>query len=177
MFPRCNRRVKDGKAHDYWNVVESRLLSDGRVVQHQVLYLGEINASQREVWRKTIEVHDEGTRRQVALFAAGSMPAAEVDALGARLNELRPERLRPSREGTPWLHVFKTLEAYQLIDPRLRVATAPPVVRCERHGRSSTAMQAASRRASSLHSWPTDCRSRSRPGCARWPAASRRTRR
>ena len=143
MFLRCTRRVKDGKSHEYWNVVENRRLSDGRVVQRQVLYLGEINASQREAWRKTIEVHDAGGKRQVALFAAGSMPADEVDALGVRLSELRLEhprqwgacwlsmelwqqidldrfwgpRLRPSREGTPWLSVLKTLVAYRLIDP------------------------------------------------------------
>ena len=143
MFLRCTRRVKDGKSHEYWNVVENRRLSDGRVVQRQVLYLGEINASQREAWRKTIELNDEGTRRQVALFAAGSMPADDVDALGVRLSELRlahprqwgacwlsmelwqqldldrfwGPRLRPSREGTPWLSVLKTLVAYRLIDP------------------------------------------------------------
>ena len=35
MFLRCNRRVKDGKAHEYWNVVENRRVSDGRVVQRQ----------------------------------------------------------------------------------------------------------------------------------------------
>ena len=38
--------------------MENRRLADGRVAQRQVLYLGEINASQREAWRKTIEVHD-----------------------------------------------------------------------------------------------------------------------
>ncbi len=143
MFLRCTRRVKDGKSHEYWNVVENRRLSDGHVVQRQVLYLGEINASQREAWRKTIELNDEGTRRQVALFPAGSMPADDVDALGVRLSEMRLERprqwgacwlsmelwqqldldrfwgprLRPSREGTPWLSVLKTLVAYRLIDP------------------------------------------------------------
>ena len=143
MFLRCNRRVKDGKSHDYWSVVENRRLADGRVVQRQVLYLGEVNASQREAWRKTIEVQDEGTQRQVALFPAGSMPADEVNALGVRLNELRLERPRqwgacwlscmlwqqldldsfwaprlvPSREGTPWLLVLQTLVAYRLIDP------------------------------------------------------------
>ena len=143
MFLRCTRRVKDGKSHEYWNVVENRRLVDGRVVQRQVLYLGEINASQREAWRKTIEVHDAGGKRQVALFAAGSMPADDVDALGVRLSELRLEhprqwgacwlsmelwqqldldrfwapRLRPSRQGTPWLSVLKTLVAYRLIDP------------------------------------------------------------
>lgn len=143
MFLRCNRRQKDGKLHEYWNVVENRRLADGRVVQRQVLYLGEINASQREAWRKTIEVQDEGTRRQVALFAAHSMPADDTDAIGIRLNELRLERprqwgacwlscvlwgqldldgfwrdrLAPSREGTPWLKVLQTLVAYRLIDP------------------------------------------------------------
>jgi transposase len=143
MFLRCQRRKKDGKVHEYWSVVESRRLADGRVVQRQVLYLGEVNASQREAWRKTIEVCDQGRRRQVALFPAGSMPCDDVDAIGVRLSELRLEhprqwgacwlalqlwqqleldsfwwpRLRPSREGTPWLKVLKTLVAYRLIDP------------------------------------------------------------
>lgn len=143
MFLRCTRRVKDGKAHEYWNLVENRRLGHRRVVQRQVLYLGEINASQREAWRKTIEVHERGQRRQVALFPAGSMPCDDVDAIGVRLSELRLRRprqwgacwlaldlwqqleldsfwrprLRPSREGTPWLKVLKTLVAYRLIDP------------------------------------------------------------
>lgn len=143
MFLRCNRRKKDGKLHEYWSVVENRRLADGRVVQRQVLYLGEINASQREAWRKTIEVQDAGTRRQVALFPVGSMPVDDVDAIGVRVSELslrRPRqwgacwlalsmwqqleldafwapRLPDSREGTPWLQVLKTLVAYRLIDP------------------------------------------------------------
>ena len=143
MFLRCTRRVKDGKAHEYWNLVENRRLADGRVVQRQVLYLGEINASQREAWRKTIEMDDAGVRRQVALFPSGSMPCDDINAIGVRLSELRVERprqwgacwlaltlwqqleldsfwrprLRPSREGTPWLKVLKTLVAYRLIDP------------------------------------------------------------
>lgn len=143
MFLRCQRRKKDGKIHEYWSVVENRRLADGRVAQRQVLYLGEINASQRESWRKTIEVCDEGQRRQIALFPAGSMPCDDVDAVGVCLSQLRLQRprqwgacwlalqlwqeleldsfwrprLRPSREGTPWLKVLKTLVAYRLIDP------------------------------------------------------------
>jgi hypothetical protein len=144
MFLRCTRRNKDGKTHEYWSVVENRRLADGRVAQRQLLYLGEINASQRQAWRKTIEVHDEaGTRRQVALFPVGSLPADDIDAIGVRVSELslrRPRqwgacwlalvlwqqleldafwapRLVPSREGTPWLKVLKTLVAYRLIDP------------------------------------------------------------
>jgi len=143
MFLRCNRRKKDGKTHDYWSVVESRRCSGGRVVQRQVLYLGEINASQREAWRKTIELQDAGIRRQVALFPAGSMPVDDVDAIGVRLSELslrRPRqwgacwlalqlwqqleldsfwrpRLARAQGNTPWLKVLKTLVAYRLIDP------------------------------------------------------------
>jgi transposase len=143
MFLRCTRRKKDGKLHEYWSIVENRRLSDGRTAQRQVLYLGEINASQREAWRKTIEVHDGQGKRQVALFPAGSLPCDDVDALGVVLSELRVQRprqwgacwlalqlwqqleldtfwrsrLRPSREGTPWLKVLKTLVAYRLLDP------------------------------------------------------------
>lgn len=143
MFLRCNRRKKDGKTHDYWSVVENRRCSDGRVVQRQVLYLGEINASQREAWRKTIELQDAGTRRQVALFPEGSMPVDDVDAIGVRLSELslrRPRqwgacwlalqlwqeleldsfwrpRFARVQGNTPWLKVLKTLVAYRLIDP------------------------------------------------------------
>ena len=143
MFLRCNRRKKDGKTHEYWSVVENRRCSDGGVVQRQVLYLGEINASQREAWRKTIELQDAGTRRQVALFPAGSMPVDDVDAIGVHLSELslrRPRqwgacwlalqlwqqleldsfwrpRFARAQGNTPWLKVLKTLVAYRLIDP------------------------------------------------------------
>ena len=143
MFLRCNRRKKDGKVHEYWCVVENRRLSDGRVAQRQVLYLGEINASQRESWRRTVEVQDDGGRHQAALFAADSVPADSVDAIGVCLSQLRllrprqwgacwlamelwqqldldsfwRPRLPPSREGTPWLKVLQTLVAYRLIDP------------------------------------------------------------
>ena len=81
--------MKNGKVHCDWNVVENRRLSDGRVVQRQVLYLDEINDSQRRAWRKTIEVFDEGTRRQVALFAEDAMPEDDAQVLGIRLNELQ----------------------------------------------------------------------------------------
>ena len=101
MFLRCTRRVKNGKTHEYWNLVENRRLSDGRVAQRQVFYLGEINASQREAWRKTIEVQENGTRRQVALFPAGSMPCDDVDAIGVRSSELRVQR--PRQWGACWL--------------------------------------------------------------------------
>ena len=48
MFLKCNPRIKDGKEHRYWSIVENRRCGRGKFVQRQVLYLGEINDSQRE---------------------------------------------------------------------------------------------------------------------------------
>ena len=72
MFLQFNRRLKDGKEHRYWNIVESKRCAGGKVVQRQVLYLGEINDSQREAWCRVIEAFDEGAGRhtQLALFPA-----------------------------------------------------------------------------------------------------------
>src|SRR5258708_9033860 len=72
MFLRFNKRLKDGKEHRYWNIVESKRCAGGKVVQRQGLYLGEINDSQRQAWCRGIEAFDEGGGRhtQLALFPA-----------------------------------------------------------------------------------------------------------
>jgi hypothetical protein len=46
MFLRCSTRKKDDKEHRYFSIVENKRVAGGRVVQRQVLYLGEINSSQ-----------------------------------------------------------------------------------------------------------------------------------
>jgi hypothetical protein len=72
MFLRSTTRLKDGKEHYYWSIVENRRCRGERVVQQTVLYLGEINDSQREQWIRAIEVFDEdaGAMEQLKLFAA-----------------------------------------------------------------------------------------------------------
>ncbi len=146
MFLRCKTRKKDGKIHRYWSVVENRRVSGGRVVQRQVLYLGEINDGQKAAWRRSIEVFadGEGKPRQLTLFAEGANAPLPDDAVvHVRLRDLvltRPrqwggcwltavlwdqleledfwaKRLPPSRKGTRWLNVFKTLVFYRLLDP------------------------------------------------------------
>jgi len=67
MFLRSNTRIKDGKQHRHYTVVESRRLQSGKVVQRQVLYLGEINDSQQAAWRRTLEIFDEGQQRYMPL--------------------------------------------------------------------------------------------------------------
>ena len=72
MFLRSTTRIKNGKEHEYFSIVENKRVAGGRVVQRHVLYLGEINSGQEEAWRKTIEIFEEGQARPrtVALFAA-----------------------------------------------------------------------------------------------------------
>ena len=104
MFLRCNRRLKDGKTHEYWNVVENRRLADGRIVQRQVLYLGEINDMQEDAWRRTLEVFDEERQCacQLSLFPDDRpIPADAANALPVRLTELRLRH--PRGFGDCWL--------------------------------------------------------------------------
>ena len=146
MFLRCKTRHKDGKSHRYWSVVENRRVGGGRIVQRHVLYLGEINDGQAAAWRRSIEVFADGEAepRQMALFAEGrALPVADSEVVQIRLGALalrRPRqwggcwlagvlwdqlrldgfwsaRLAPSRKGTRWLHVLKTLVFYRLLDP------------------------------------------------------------
>jgi transposase len=147
MYLRCNKRIKDGKEHRYWNIVESKRCAGGKVVQRQVLYLGEINDSQREAWCEVIEAFDEGTQRstQLALFPAErAVPEHAKDyGVQVRLNGMQLHRPRQwgacwlactlyeqleldqfwanhlpdSREGTCWRDILQTLVCYRLIDP------------------------------------------------------------
>jgi hypothetical protein len=146
MFLRHKIRRKDGKQHRYWSIVENRRVSGGRTVQRQVLYLGEINDGQQAAWCRSIEALDENgpDRRQIALFPEDrTAPVLDCDVVHVKLSGLRlcrprqwgacwlacelwdqlqlddfwSPRLPPSRQGTRWLNVLKTLVAYRLIDP------------------------------------------------------------
>ena len=104
MFLRSNTRIKDGKQHRYYTVVESRRLRSGKVAQRQVLYLGEINDSQQAAWRKTLEVFDEEQNRsmELSLFAEDRpVPADAIDSVQVKLSEMKLERARPY--GNCWL--------------------------------------------------------------------------
>jgi len=147
MYLRANRRFKDGKEHCYWNIVEAKRCTGGKVVQRQVLYLGEINDSQREAWCRVIEAFDEEAQQptQLALFPAQRAIPEHAAGYGVqvRLEAMRLERPRQwgacwlacqlyeqlelerfwaarlpdSREGTCWRHILETLVCYRLIDP------------------------------------------------------------
>src|SRR2546427_11472891 len=98
MFLRYTTRKKNGKEHRYYSLVESRRGASGRVGQRHALYLGEINDSQQEAWRKTIEIFEEGqTRpRTVALFPEDRVgPGADAGIGRIRLSQLLLHRPGP----------------------------------------------------------------------------------
>ena len=147
MFLRFNRRFKDGKEHRYWNIVENKRCASGKVVQRQVLYLGEINDAQHEAWCRLVEAFDEdaGRHRQLALFPADREVPRHAEGHGVRvrldamelhrprqwgacwlacrlyeqldLDQFWTSRLPDSRKGTQWRHILQTLVCYRLIDP------------------------------------------------------------
>lgn len=147
MFLRANRRLKDGKEHRYWSIVENKRCAGGKVVQRPVLYLGEINDCQREAWCRVVDAFDEGARRhtQLALFPAdrrvpdharGHGVQVRLDAMELHaprqwgacwlachlyeelgLDRFWADRLEDSREGTSWRDIVQTLVCYRLIDP------------------------------------------------------------
>jgi hypothetical protein len=85
MFLRCTTRKKNGKEHRYWNLVENRRVSGGEVVQRQVLYLGEINDTQREVWRQSIEVFEDGRSAPRTVIR----PNCEISSKRSKHNTVR----------------------------------------------------------------------------------------
>ncbi len=145
MYLKCHQRIKDGKEHRYWSIVESVRTERG-VMKRQLLYLGELNDSQKAQWCSALDVLDESddSIRQMSLFPDDRTPPPDVsNPVQIRLSQMtlrHPRqwggcwlamelwnqlgldrfwgpRLPDSRKGTGWLNVLKTLTAYRLLDP------------------------------------------------------------
>lgn len=147
VFLQCHRRVKNSKEHRYWSITEKVRVRRGQWVQRHLLYLGEINDSQKAEWTKVISVFDAQKEQttELALYPAGQTVPEHAAQYGVqvRLQEFalhRPrqwgacwigcqmweqleldkfwsQRLADSREGTCWQHVLQTLVIYRWIDP------------------------------------------------------------
>lgn len=145
MFLRQNKRRKNGKLHRYFTVVENRRTASG-TTQRQVLYLGEINDSQQEAWRRTLRVFDEDRRQycELSLFPEDRpLPPGAVNALSIKLDQMQLRRprsfgdcwlgcwlwdtlqlssfwnthLADERGEVPWAKVLQLLVVNRLIDP------------------------------------------------------------
>ena len=104
MYLKCHQRKKDGKEHRYWSIVESRRTFRS-VVQRQVLYLGEINDSQCEAWRKAISIFDEGQQqpRELAIYSADKPLPDHAQDMGVSVRLDGLEVRRPRQWGACWL--------------------------------------------------------------------------
>ena len=145
MFLRQNNRRKNGKLHRYFSVVENRRTATG-TTQRQVLYLGEINDSQQESWRRTLRVFDEDRRQycELSLFPDDRpLPPEAVGVISVKLDQMQLRRprsfgdcwlgcwlwdrlqlssfwnqaLSDGRGDVPWTKVLQLLVVNRLIDP------------------------------------------------------------
>ena len=146
MFLRQNKRRKNGKTHRYYTVVENRRVRGGGTAQRQVLYLGEINDTQQQAWRRTLEVFDEDRHQycQLSLFPDDRpLPSGEIDSISVKLDQMQLRRprsfgdcwlgcwlwdrlhlssfwkmqLNDCRGDVPWAKVLQLLVVNRLIDP------------------------------------------------------------
>ena len=95
MRLKCHTRIKDGKEHRYWSIVESLRCGRARVVQRHILCLGEINDAQREGWTRCLQAVDGDRRtRQLAIVPGDrDIPAHAVGfGVQVRLEAMRIER-------------------------------------------------------------------------------------
>ena len=119
MFLRSITRKKNGKEHHYWSIVENRRVARGRVVQRQVLYLGEINSNQEQQWLRSIEVFEDGAPepRTVALLAQTELSLASAavprlkDEPVVRILVSKMKLRRPRQWGACWL----AIEIYEML--------------------------------------------------------------
>jgi hypothetical protein len=95
MFLRSHQRVKDGKPHEYFSLVETVRTPSGPR-QRTLCYLGELNGSAQSRWLKTIEVFNEqGESRQLKLFPSQVAPPEDDEQVAQVLiDRVRLERTR-----------------------------------------------------------------------------------
>src|ERR1700704_6328507 len=94
MFLRPSHRIKDGKDHTYWSLVETVRTPDGPR-QKTLCYLGELNSSAQARWLTTVEVFNEqGDAQQLKLFPSNVAPPDDPQVARVLLNKVRLERAR-----------------------------------------------------------------------------------
>jgi len=111
MFLRSHARIKDGKDHTYWSLVETVRTADGPR-QRTLCYLGELNSSAQARWLKTVEgFSDRGEAQQLKLFPSHvAAPPDDPQVARVLVNRVRLERTRQFGACYLGLHLWKRLE-------------------------------------------------------------------
>ena len=103
MFMSASDRKKNGKSHIYHRVMEKRCVAEGRWIQRQVIYLGELTSAQQESWRRALKFFDPiGNQTQsMGLFAKLEVVPPEqrllLDKLGLELPQQPPKKIYPGQ--------------------------------------------------------------------------------
>ena len=90
MFLRKTSRFKDGKRHDYWSVAENAR-AGARVVQRQLLYLGEIDEDRQNAWLNAIDELEERKAEDAASYLIPPQPEQKRETSATvriRLNKM-----------------------------------------------------------------------------------------
>jgi len=152
MYLRQNKRRKNGKAHTYWELVESIRTAKGPR-QKSVAYLGELTPSQREGWAGLqARLHDPAIRllRQASLIDEATSDEAVPSTVEVRLDGVRTENVRAfgdvwlalsawkaldlekvlleiipeGKEEIPWAHIVAVMVIGRIISPGSELHTA-----------------------------------------------------
>jgi hypothetical protein len=135
VFLKTHRIFKDGKRHIYYSLCESLRVSRKRVLQRQVLHLGELNTTQLESWQRSIEVVEEDGRwpqRHPGMWPRwffrawwyGGPGSLGLALIGCKLweelelGEFWQRALGEEVGAVPWEKVVELLAVNRLIAPR-----------------------------------------------------------
>jgi transposase len=109
MFLREHQRLKDGKEHGYWSLVETIRTPDGPR-QRTLCYLGELNGSAHARWHKTVEVFNEqGETTQLKLFSSEAEASDDPNVARVLVKKVRVERTRRFGDCYLGLELWKQL--------------------------------------------------------------------
>src|SRR6267378_2327027 len=109
MFLRQHERIKDGKEHSYWSLVETVRTADGPR-QRTLCYLGELNGSAHARWQKTVEVFNEhGESTQLKLFPSEAPAPDDPNVARVLVKKVRVERTRRFGDCYLGLELWKRL--------------------------------------------------------------------
>ena len=124
MFLRQHERIKDGKEHSYWSLVETVRTADGPR-QRTLCYLGELNGSAHARWQKTVEVFNEqGESTQLKLFPSEVEAPDDPNVARVVVKKVRVERTRRFGDCYLGLQLWKRLGLEEFFAQHLDVDAA-----------------------------------------------------
>jgi len=110
MFLRHHGRIRNGREHSYWSLVETVRTADGPR-QRTLCYLGELNGSAHARWQKTIEVfNQQGESAQLKLFPSEVEVPDEAHVARVLVKKVRVERTRKFGDCYVGMELWKRLQ-------------------------------------------------------------------